>query len=299
MQWMTGYLIEIIGSVENIFVFHIIIKAFRVPRSGAQQALFSVVCCQIVYQFVLFLGLGRELQMMWLLPFLLGPWLIYCGYHAAHADDQEELTYANFTAFRVCKACFGDRLATSCNGGNFFALGRDGRLRVTLLLPAFICLICADFFLELDTTLVKIEEIGNDFSGFSSSAFAAFAVPEFYFLARDIFQRYPSLKLGIAFSLTLFGADMLVSNFLTAIPPLTSCLMVFVIFLGIIVWSKIMEFLYPGVGYVYHGKIDSVSDLEGLQDTEVARGMSSKSYGSAAYTEVARGLSSKSYGSAA
>mmetsp|Transcript_96360 Transcript_96360/g.152364 ORF Transcript_96360/g.152364 Transcript_96360/m.152364 type:complete len:437 (+) Transcript_96360:53-1363(+) len=282
VQWLTGYLIEIIGSVENIFVFHIIIKAFRVPRSGAQQTLFIVVCCQIAYQFVLFMGFGRELQMMWFLPFCLGPWLIYCGYHAAHADEQEELTFNNFAAFRICKACLGDRLDNACNGGAFFSMGRDGRLRCTLLLPALLCLVSADFFLELDTTLVKMEELANDFSGFSSSAFAAFAVPEFYFLARDVFQRYPTLKLGVAFSLALFGADMLVSNFLT-IPPLTSCLMVFLIFLAIIVWSKIMEFLFPGIGYVCTGKTDS---FDSIQDSEMGYSVRAKVYGTAVHARV-------------
>lgn len=61
-MWMDGYILEIVFLVENVFVFHIIVKAFGMPRNMTQKLLFIVVGCQIAFQMVLYMGLGQTLR---------------------------------------------------------------------------------------------------------------------------------------------------------------------------------------------------------------------------------------------
>merc|ERR1719240_2329296 len=51
--WLNGYLLELIFSLENVFVFHVIIESFGTPTSCVQKALFYVVCCQVLFELVL------------------------------------------------------------------------------------------------------------------------------------------------------------------------------------------------------------------------------------------------------
>merc|ERR1719210_494019 len=93
-------------------------------------------------------------------------------------------------------------------------LDADGKMKFTLLLPATACLLMVNFVMEIDVTLTKIEEIDNPYVSFTSSVVAASAVPELFFVARDMFKRFHLLKYGVTFVLLFFGAELLCHNFL-------------------------------------------------------------------------------------
>lgn len=228
VMWLTGYLLEFIFSIENVFVFHIVVKAFRTPRRLTQKALFVVICCQIVFEMTFFMGLADQVRSMVILPYALGVWLLYVGYHASLEEGSEEFNIKDSLIFRLSEVCFGQRLSPVYDDTSAVILIKGGRLCVSLLFPLICCLLAVDFVLEVDVTLTKIEEIPNEYIAFTSSATAAFAAPELFFVARDLFQRYHLLKYGISFVLVFFGMQMLLHRFFE-IPDLVGCAIIIMV----------------------------------------------------------------------
>lgn len=181
-----------------------------------------MVCCQIVFEMTFFMGLADRLRSMHVLPYILGFWLIYVGQHAARDDTHEEFEVQNSTLYRACQTLLGRRFVAAYEPKGDLFIMNQGKLSFTLFLPLVFSLLAVDFCLEVDVTLTKIEELPNEYIAFTSSAAAAFAMPELFFVARDLFQRYGLLKYGVSFVLVFFGVQMLFHRFYD-IPDLLGC----------------------------------------------------------------------------
>lgn len=222
-SWFTGYMLELIFSIENVFVFHIVIRAFRTPRRHAQKAIFVVIICQILFEMVFYMGLASLIRQSTVLPYVLGMWLIYVGIQAVHEDhESDDFNLKDSWVLSFAKHIFGDRLRVAYESTASFVAHRKELHYVTLLVPVTLCLLAVDFLLEVDVTLTKIEELQNHYIAFTSSVAAAFAVPELFFVCRDLFARFKLLKYGVCFVLVFFGGQMMFHT-LVAIDPLIGC----------------------------------------------------------------------------
>jgi len=252
-QWLAGYFLELIFSIENIFIYHIVVEAFRVPRKSAQKALFIVVCCQVVFQLIFYLGLASWLRSLMVLPYILGVWLVYVGIETARENDHGSFNIEDSLMVAACRRCLGNRLSASYRDDcSVVFYGEKGEARFTLLLPAIACLLVIDFVMEVDVTLTKIEEISNSYISFTSSVAAAFAVPELFFVARDMFKRYYLLKYGITFVLLFFGSELLLHRFVH-IPDMVGIGIIVVVLIFCIALSKALH---------YHPRMDDVTDSD-------------------------------------
>lgn len=224
LLWLDGFLLELIFSMENVFVFHIIVEAFSTPVRPVRKALFVVVCWQNVYDMVLYMGLATWLDSLILLPYLLGAWLVYVGLQAATESHEPIDDIMHTTPVAMCRAMLGSRLYLHYDHESpcaVFGFRKDG-CYMSLLGLVIVCLLLADFVLEIDVTLTKIESLQDQHISFTSSALASFAMPALYFLVRDLFDRFSLLKYGIAFVLIFFGVQMLFCS-VFRLSPLEGC----------------------------------------------------------------------------
>merc|ERR1719401_567494 len=97
-----------------------------------------------------------------------------------------------------------------------------------MLVPLAISLFFIDVLLEVDVTLTKIETLDKNFMCFSSSVVAACTVPELYFVARSVFERFHLLRYGVAFALFFYGMQLLVHR-LFELPALVGILIVILV----------------------------------------------------------------------
>lgn len=235
IHWLIGYLLEFIFSIENLFVYHIIVKAFRMPRWITQKLLFILVVFQLVFQFVFYMGLGRWLRSLQVLPYLLGAWLIYVGCQAVLEEEVEDFDIMKTRPVSFIRLLLGDRLVLENDGTGAIFAKKDGK---TCVCPAgllLLCLLVADFLLEVDVTVTKIEGFPSRYLCFSSSAVASFALPELFFVARDLFHRYFALKYGISFVLIFVGTQALLHKVFTLTAVTSLAIIIGVIILSIIV----------------------------------------------------------------
>jgi len=238
--WLTGYILEFVFSLENIFVFLAVVKSFRMPVEQTQIALLVVVVGQILFEAVFFMGLAEPLRSLNILPYVLGLWLVYVGVEASRSDFLAEDVDANFADGAICRFCkrvLGGRFLPQYDGSKLFADSK-GQCAITLFFFGIVSLLLVDFLLEVDVTLTKIEDIDNHYICFSSSAVAAFMVPTLFFLAKDLFERFFLLQYGISFVLIFFGGQMLLNELVT-ITPIESVAIIFVVLLLCIATSDV------------------------------------------------------------
>jgi tellurite resistance protein TerC len=225
--------------MENIFIYHIVVEAFKTPRAQSQKALLIVVSCQIVFQLVFFMGLACFLRNLYVLPYLLGVWLIYVAVQSLRADH-DEFDVQESLVWRSLGTCFGDRLVPDYHpDGWVFSTTKDGRISVTMLFPLICVLLLVDFLMEVDVTLTKIESFDNMYVAFTSSVSAGFAVPELFFVSRDIFKLYPLLKYGVSFILLFFGVQLLCHE-LFVIPDVVGIAIIIGVLILLVCVSKLL-----------------------------------------------------------
>lgn len=212
--WVTGYLLELIFSIENVFVFHVVCQAFRAPAHLTQKALFLVIIGQVLFQAIFFMGLAKWLHHKIFLPYLLGAWLVYAGIETFRSNHENTSDVRDSCAFRFCHGILGKRLSPEFpHDGHMFFLSKDGGISCTMLAPLALSLFFLDILFEVDVSLTKMETLNSDFMSFSSSVVAACAVPELYFVARNIFEKYSLLRYGVSFVLLFYGVQLLLHQF--------------------------------------------------------------------------------------
>lgn len=238
-MWATGYVLELIFSVENVFIFQVVCHAFAVPGKRIQPLLAIVVLCQVVFQAVFFMGLGAELEKAWLLPYLLGLWLLYVGVGTARGDHDEGYNPQESFVYRFCSLVLGDRLTPEYDGGGTFCSVREDKVMFTPAVPVLGSLMLVDFLFEIDVTLTKIEVISGRFSNFSSSVVAACAMPELFFVAEGLLKRYTLLKYGISFVLIFYGLQLLLHDVFEP-PALVGVVIVLLVFILCIALSHML-----------------------------------------------------------
>jgi tellurite resistance protein TerC len=237
VDWLNGFVIEFIFSIENVFIYHIVAEAFGTPRPQSQKGLFIIICCQIVFQLIFFMGLANALRQFVVLPYILGVWLLYVAWESAGGGDHGNLDIKESPLFKSFSRMMGDRLSPEFSPENkIFIETKDGRLCMTMLGPYIGALLVVCFMMEIDVTLTKIEEFENMYIAYTSSVAAGFCVPELFFVSRDLFRYFPLLKYGVSFILAFYGVQLLLHSVVT-IPDAMGILVIGIVLSAMVLLS--------------------------------------------------------------
>jgi len=226
LMWNTGFYLEVVFSIENIFVFHSVAKMLEAPENQLQKGLSLVIAFQVLMALVFYMGFAGMLVHMSALPYLLGVWLIYVGVQSLRQIG-EETDVADMTFYRLMKDVLGSRLSNHWNEDLSIFSERDGKKCCSLLFILLVLLFAVDFFLQIDVTLTKIEELPNQYICFTSATIAAFALPDLYHVCAGLFNRFFLLHFAVSGVLIFFGAQFLVRRWVT-IPDLLSLLIILI-----------------------------------------------------------------------
>jgi len=214
ISWFTGYLLEWMLSIDNVFVFHLVFKVYRTPEHLMHRALFAGVVGGIVLRLFVFCALGMLLQVIHWVRIVFGVVLIWSGVQAV-SDNGEEEDVANTFAVRSLKALLGTRLHNSYDqDGRLFPTGADGKVGVSLLFFIVVLVECVDIVFAVDSVSAKVAQIQNQYTAYSSSVMAVFALRALFFVIRDMVEHFELLKYGICIILVFIGVELIASPFL-------------------------------------------------------------------------------------
>jgi len=204
-EYITGYLIEKSLSVDNVFVWAVILSYFKVPRAYQHRVLFWGVFGALALRAVfIFAGIALLNRLEWVI-YLFGAFLVVTAVRLAVGDD-DEFEPAESRALRAFRRAVpstddydGQRLFTRRNG-------------VRLATPLFFVLVvieATDLLFAVDSVPAVLAVARDQFIVFSSNVFAILGLRALYFLLADLHGRFRYLERGLSVVLAFVGVKMI------------------------------------------------------------------------------------------
>ncbi|GAA3160608.1 TerC family protein [Planomonospora alba] len=205
-QFFAGYLTEYSLSVDNLFVFYIIMSRFAVPKAYQHKVLLIGVLMALVMRGV-FIALGAAaLQNFSWLFYIFGLFLIYTAVQLVrqHGGDDEE-----FTENAVLRWARRALPHTDDYVGSKILVRIDGRRMVTPMLIVMVAIGTTDLLFALDSIPAIFGLTTDAFIVFTANAFALMGLRQLYFLLGGLLQRLVYLSYGLAFILGFIGVKLI------------------------------------------------------------------------------------------
>jgi tellurite resistance protein TerC len=204
IEFFAGWLTEYSLSVDNLFIFIIIMASFKVPRQFQQQALLIGIVLALVFRAV-FIALGAVAinQFSWVF-YLFGLFLIYTawklGQDADHDDDAEN------SVVRFARTY----LNTTDEWHGVKLLVKNGAKRVlTPMAIVVVALGTTDLLFALDSIPAIYGLTQEPYLVLTANIFALMGLRQLYFLLGDLMQRFVFLSQGLAFILAFIGVKLI------------------------------------------------------------------------------------------
>jgi tellurite resistance protein TerC len=216
-EWATGYGMEVLFSIDTIFVNHILLATLQVPRRLLAKVMLLGLAGSIFFRLMLYSGLAPVLNRLHLLPAFTGLVLVYCGARCMtvpYDDGEEDWSDVMHTKLvHWARAILGKRLCEFYDeDGESLLMVSSGKLCVTLLGVVVACQLVVNSLLCLDVVFAKVDEIPNAYLNFTSSVVALFTVRALFFVARDIFTRFELTNAGSGFVIFFVGVELVVAR---------------------------------------------------------------------------------------
>jgi tellurite resistance protein TerC len=242
LEFLAGYVMEYSLSVDNIFVFVVVMSYFKVPGPLQHRVLFFGILGALFFR-AIFIAVGALLMKLVWVIWIFGIFLIYTGFKMMFAKENDVEPEEN-----AIVAQFRKRVPVTpiLHGQLFFVkLEMEGvhRLHAT---PLFITLL----FLELTDIVFAVDSVPAIFGltseplvVFTSNIFAILGLRNLYFMLAGAMDKFHMLKYGLGIVLMFVGLKMTVLNYLFGGHfPIEWSL---VIILGVIATSVALSLLFP------------------------------------------------------
>ncbi len=203
--FLTGYLIELSLSIDNLFVFLLIFSYFKVPRKYQHRVLFWGIMGALVMRMIMIFA-GAELveRFHWII-YIFGVFLLYTGLKMFQNTDDN---FEPHESLIVRLATRYIRISKHYDGEKFFVV-KDGVRTGTLLLLVLITVEFTDLIFAVDSIPAIFGITTDRFIIYTSNIFAILGLRTFFFLLADMADRFHYLKTALAFILTFIGIKML------------------------------------------------------------------------------------------
>jgi len=210
LEFVTGYVLELSLSIDNLFVFLLIFRYFAVPEEQQHRVLFWGIIGALVLRGV-FIGAGVELVQAfhWVL-YVFGAFLIYSGlklFRGPHQVDPKK--NAVVRVFRRAMP-----MTEGYEGGKFLVRGWRGNagLYATPLLLVLIIIETTDVLFAVDSIPAVLAVTLNAFIVYTSNVFAILGLRSMYFAVAELIKIFRFLHYGLAAVLILVGAKMIAAD---------------------------------------------------------------------------------------
>ena len=204
-QFYAGWLTEYSLSVDNLFVFVIIMSRFSVPKKYQQEVLMVGVVMALVLRGLFIIAGAALIQTFSAIFYIFGAFLIYTAYHQAFRteDDDEESESKLIVMLRkritVSKDFDGAKIRTVVDGKKVF----------TPMIVVFAAIALTDVMFAFDSIPAIFGITTDAFIVFAANVFALMGLRQLYFLLGGLLDKLEYLKYGIAFILGFIGFKLI------------------------------------------------------------------------------------------
>ena len=204
-QYYAGWLTEYSLSVDNLFVFLIIVARFGVPEKLQQTALLVGIVIALVLRGI-FIGVGAAVitQFAWVF-YLFGAFLIYTAIKLAREGESDEEEFEENRLMRWVESRFP---ATQEWNGTHLTVVESGRRLITPMFIVVLALGTTDLLFALDSIPAIYGLTREPYLVLTANLFALMGLRQLYFLIGGLLRRLVYLSIGLSVLLAFIGAKL-------------------------------------------------------------------------------------------
>lgn len=236
IKYITGYLIELSLSVDNIFVIAVIFTSFGIPQKYQHRVLFWGILGAIVFRALMILfGVLLIERFSWMI-YVFGGFLIFTAIKMLVKKDQEFNPKTSFVYRNMRKFI---PITSTLEGEKFIVK----RKHITAFTPLFVVLVIIEFtdiLFALDSIPAILAITSDPFLVFSSNIMAILGLRSMYFFLANMLGKFSYLEYSLVIILTFVGLKLMFSHYIH-LPEWVSLTVIGVSLLGGIVASLIFQ----------------------------------------------------------
>jgi len=205
LEFFTGYLIEKALSVDNLFLFLVIFRAFSVDERVQHRILeWGILGALIMRAIMIAAGAALVERFSWIM-YVFGAFLVYAGAHMLFLNKEDAHPEKN-PLFRFASKHL--RVTKDYHGHNFF-VRQAGKLFATPLFLVLLVVEITDVTLAVDSIPAIFGITHDAFIVYTSNVFAILGLRALFFLLAGVLDRLRFLDEGLAFVLLFIGGKMI------------------------------------------------------------------------------------------
>ena len=225
VEFVTGYVIELSLSMDNVFVIALIFAHFAIPERFQHRVLFwGILGALLMRGLMIWLGVELIHRFEWILT-ALGVFLVISGLKMVFTKEKEADLEQNLVV-RLVRKFFP--VSTDFDGSRFLTRF-NGRTALTPLALVLVLVETTDLIFALDSIPAIFAVTRDAFIVFTSNVFAILGLRSLYFVLAGAIQYFRYLKFGLSIVLVYIGIKMVLLKYVTIPTPLSLGVVVFII----------------------------------------------------------------------
>jgi len=209
VKYITGYLIELSLSIDNIFVIALIFAAFRIPQKYQHRVLFWGIIGAILFRgLMIYFGVMLITRFHWI-TYVFGLFLIFTAIRMLVKGDDDNFDPKHSLPFRVISKIIP---TTSHMDGKQFFLIENGKKLATPLFVALLVIETMDVVFAVDSVPAILAITSDPFLVFSSNIFAILGLRSMYFFLANMIRKFVYVEYSLIAILTFVGVKMLIAE---------------------------------------------------------------------------------------
>ena len=211
MKFITGYLIELSLSVDNIFVIAIIFASFRIPQKYQHRVLFWGILGAVVFRgLMIFFGVMLINKFTWT-TYLFGAFLLFTAIKMLFSGDDEDFQPKDSFIYKILGKIIP--ITSEMDGEKFFIATKTAKKAATPLFVALIVIEFMDVLFAVDSVPAILAITSDPFLVFSSNIFAILGLRSMYFFLANMLAKFSYLEYSLIAILSFVGLKMLLHDF--------------------------------------------------------------------------------------
>ena len=208
-EFITGYIIELALSMDNVFVIALIFGYFAVPLQFQHRVLFWGILGALVMRGIM-IWIGTEMiQRFHFVMYILGAFLVFTGLKMVFAKTEDEIDPEKNYVIKLTRRFFP---VTHQFDGQKFITMANGRRALTPLALVLVMVETTDLIFAIDSIPAIFGVTTNPFIVFTSNVFAILGLRSLYFVLAGAIGFFRYLKVGLSIVLCFIGAKMLIAH---------------------------------------------------------------------------------------
>ena len=210
VKYITGYLIELSLSIDNIFVIALIFAAFKIPQKYQHRVLFWGIIGAVVFRgLMIFFGVLLINRFHWI-TYLFGVFLIFTAIRMLVKGEDDNFDPIHSLPYRIISKIIPT--LPRIDGQRFFHIKENGKRYATPLFVALLVIETMDIVFAVDSVPAILAITSDPFLVFSSNIFAILGLRSMYFFLANMIRKFEYVEYSLIAILTFVGVKMLIAE---------------------------------------------------------------------------------------